>query len=42
MMAELAEAAWKAAGRSLPSYSRGEIPGRLFPPGVPRPDDDDA
>ena len=42
MMAELAEAAWKIAGRPLPSYERSNIPGRLFRPGEPRPDDDDA
>jgi hypothetical protein len=42
MMAELAESAWRIAGRPLPSYSRGNIPGRLFRPGERRPDDDDA
>lgn len=42
MMAELAESAWKAAGRALPRYDRTNIPGRLFPAGTPRPDDDDA
>jgi hypothetical protein len=42
MMAELAEAAWRVAGRPLPSYERRDIPGKLFPPGTPRPDDDDA
>jgi hypothetical protein len=42
MMAELAEAAWRIAGRPLPSYQRGNMPGKLFPPGTLRPDDDDA
>jgi hypothetical protein len=42
MMAELAEAAWRMAGRPLPDYDRRNIPGRLFKPGEPRPDDDDA
>jgi hypothetical protein len=42
MMAELAESAWKAAGRALPTYDRRNIPGRLFRPGMPRPDDDDV
>jgi hypothetical protein len=40
MMRELAEAAWKLAGRTLPSYERREIPGRIFRPGTPRPDDE--
>jgi hypothetical protein len=42
MMAELAESAWRIAGRALPSYERQDIPGRLFRPGTPRPPDDDA
>jgi hypothetical protein len=42
MMAELAESAWRVAGRSLPTYDRSTMPGRLFRPGTPRPDDDDA
>jgi hypothetical protein len=40
MMAELAEAAFRVTGRPLPSYERHAIPGRLFQPGEPRPDDD--
>jgi hypothetical protein len=42
MMAELANTAWAVAGRPLPGYDRRNIPGRLFRPGEPRPDDDDA
>jgi hypothetical protein len=42
MMKELAEAAWKVAGRPLPSYGRQDMPTRIFRPGTPRPDDDDA
>jgi len=42
MMDELAQSAWLAAGRPLPSYARSNMPGRLFRPGTPRPDDDDA
>jgi hypothetical protein len=42
MMWELAESAWKAAGRALPTYDRRSIPCRLFRPGDPRPDADDA
>ena len=41
MMWMLAESGWKIAGRELPSYDRGNIPARLFPPGSRRPDDDD-
>jgi len=41
MMRELAEAAWRIAGRALPTYERANMPGRLFPPGAPRSDDDD-
>jgi hypothetical protein len=40
MMAELAETAWTVAGRTLPSYERHSMPGRLFVPGQPRPDDE--
>jgi hypothetical protein len=42
MMRSLAETAWRVAGRPLPTYARHEIPGRLFRPGEPRPDDDDT
>ncbi len=42
MMAGLAEAAWKLAGRALPHYERSNMPGRVFRPGTPRADDDDA
>ena len=42
MMAELAESAWRLAGRQLPSYERDSAPGRLYRPGMPRPDDDEA
>jgi hypothetical protein len=42
MMRALAEEAWQAAGRALPSYDRSEIPARLFRPGETRPDDDEA
>jgi hypothetical protein len=41
MMKELAESAWRLAGRPLPSYLRHDIPGRLFDKGEARPDDDD-
>jgi len=41
MMAELAEAAWRLAGRPLPSYDRRHIPSRVFRPGSARPDDDE-
>jgi hypothetical protein len=40
MMAELAEAAWRLAGRAIPSYERRSAPGRLFRPGEPRPRDE--
>jgi hypothetical protein len=40
MMAELAEAAWRVAGRPLPTYERRNAPGRLFRPGEPRPSDE--
>ena len=42
MMWELAESAWKVAGRPLPTYDRSNIPARLFRPGTPPPTDDDA
>jgi hypothetical protein len=42
MMWELAESAWRLAGRSLPTYDRRDLPGRLFRPGVLRPASDDA
>jgi hypothetical protein len=42
MMWALAESAWKIARRPWPSYDRRTIPARLFRPGDPPPDDDDA
>jgi hypothetical protein len=42
MMWELAESAWRLAGRPLPTYDRRNIPARFFPPGTTPPDDDDA
>jgi hypothetical protein len=42
MMWELAESAWKLAGRPWPTYERRNIPARLFRPGTPPPADDDA
>ena len=42
MMWPLAKAAWKLAGRALPTYDRQHMPARLFRPGTPRPADDDA
>ena len=42
MMWPLAEAAWKLAGRAMPTYDRQHIPARLFRPGTPRPADADA
>ena len=42
MMWPLAEAAWRLAGRPLPTYERRNIPSRLFRPGTRPPDDDDA
>ncbi|HVQ76508.1 MAG TPA: hypothetical protein VMT79_13355 [Candidatus Binatia bacterium] len=42
MMWPLAKAAWKMAGRPLPTYDRSCLPARLFRAGSPRPDDDDA
>jgi hypothetical protein len=41
MMWELAETAWKLAGRPLPTYDRSSMPARVFRPGSPRPADDD-
>jgi hypothetical protein len=42
MMWTLAESAWTAAGRPLPTYDRRSVPARFFPPGTTPPDDDDA
>ena len=42
MMWPLAEEAWRLAGRPLPTYDRANIPARLYRPGEPRPDGDDA
>ena len=42
MMRELAETAWKLAGRPLPTYDRRHIPARLFRPGTPPLPDDDV
>ena len=42
MMWTLAESAWRLAGRPLPTYDPSNIPARLFRPGTPRPDADDA
>jgi hypothetical protein len=42
MMWALAESAWKLAGVPLPAYDRRDLPARLFRPGTPPPDDDDA
>ena len=42
MMWFLAETAWTLAGRPWPRYDRRNIPARLFRPGTPPPDDDDA
>jgi hypothetical protein len=42
MMWQLAESAWKLAGRPLPAYDRQHMPSRLFRAGTPRPPDDDA
>ncbi len=41
MMRELAESAWRLAGRPLPSYPRHQMPGRMFRRGEARPDDDE-
>jgi hypothetical protein len=41
MMWPLAVEAWRIAGRSIPTYSRSEISGRLFRPGDPRADEED-
>jgi hypothetical protein len=40
MMRELADAAWRVAGRPVPAYDRRSIPARLFRPGESPPDDD--
>jgi hypothetical protein len=40
MMWPLALAAWAAARRPVPTYTRSDMPGRFFAPGVPRPDDE--
>jgi hypothetical protein len=40
MMRELAETAWRLAGRPLPTYERKDIPGRIFRPGERPPDDE--
>jgi hypothetical protein len=42
MMWQLAESAWKMAGRPWPTYDRRNVPARLFRAGTPRPSDDDA
>ena len=42
MMWPLAEAAWRMAGRALPTYDRSCLPARLFRAGSSPPDDDDA
>ena len=42
MMWVLAESAWRLTGVPLPTYDRRNLPARLFRPGTPRPDDDDA
>jgi hypothetical protein len=42
MMWTLAVSAWQLAGRSLPTYTRGNMPARIFRTGTPRPTDDDA
>jgi hypothetical protein len=42
MMKELAETAWLLSGRSLPTYARRDIPGRLFERGEVRPENDDS
>jgi hypothetical protein len=36
MMWPLALAAWKVAGRTLPTYDRSSLPARLFRPGEER------
>ncbi|MGH6691264.1 MAG: hypothetical protein ACREF4_11385 [Gammaproteobacteria bacterium] len=40
MMWELAESAWKIAGRPWPTYDRSNIPARVIRPGTPPPHDD--
>ena len=39
MMWELAESAWKLAGRPWPTYDRRNLPARLFRAGTTPPDD---
>jgi hypothetical protein len=39
MMWPLALAAWRLAGRPLPTYPRGQAPVRVRRPGVPPPED---
>jgi hypothetical protein len=41
MMWPLAEAAWRLAGRALPSYDRANLPGQLWRPGERPLHDDD-
>ena len=41
MMWPLAVEAWRLAGLPLPSYSRANMPSRVFRAGEPRPCDDD-
>ena len=41
MMWPLAREAWAVAGRPLPTYTRKEVPGRLFRPGETPASDDD-
>jgi hypothetical protein len=41
MMWPLAVEAWQLAGLALPSYTRSNMPSRVFRAGDPRPDDDD-
>ena len=40
MVWQLAETAWKLAGRALPTYDRKNIPSRVFRPGEHPPPDD--
>ena len=42
MVWQLAESAWKLAGRPWPTYDRRNLPARIFRAGTPRPVDDDA
>ena len=41
MMWPLAVEAWRLAGRVLPSYTRANMPSRVFRAGEPRPGDDE-